>query len=140
MGSWPRAAQSAPGQVSYTESGATSTSSRKSVSHQNHTLTTLAQASTAWNVNLIFQLINMINKNELPEPDCRRVQAAESQGTDPAAAEEMNQETLNLQTSSHQVLEVSILYLSTDSIFLPFPSPKNEPSFSKEQSRAQELL
>lgn len=66
---------------------------RKCGSHQNHTWTTLAQASTAWNINLIFQLINMIYKNELPEPDCRRVQAAEKGRTDPAVLEEMNQET-----------------------------------------------
>lgn len=69
------------------ESGAISMSrtSRRCGSHQNHTQTTPAQASTAWNINQILQLINMINKNKLPEPDCRMVQAAEKGGTDPAA-------------------------------------------------------
>lgn len=69
-----------------------SRTSRKYESHQNNTWTTLAQASTTWNVNLIIQLIQMINKNKLSEPDCRRVQAAEKGGTDPAVIE-MNHET-----------------------------------------------
>lgn len=91
-----------PGQLQDTEPGAISTS-RKCGSHQNHTQTTLAQASTAWNANLIFQLISVINKSKLPEPDCRRVQAAEKGGTDPVAAE-MNQETDPAYSpQSHQV-------------------------------------
>lgn len=97
------------------ESGATSTSrtSRKCGSHQSHTRTTLAQASTAWNSNIIFQLINMINQNKLPGPDCRRVQAAEKGGTDSAAIEEENQESLNLQSSVPSVPDPTrlVLYL-----------------------------
>lgn len=99
MGSWPKGAESASGHgVRSNFLTSTGRTSRKCRSHQSHMQTTLAQASTAWNVNLIFQLINMINQNKLPEPACRRAQAAEKGGTDPAGKEE-NQETPNLQTS-----------------------------------------
>lgn len=84
----PRAAQSAPGH-----------GARSNFHEQNHKKVWVPpephmdHTSPSWNINLIFQLINMIYKNELPEPDCRRVQAAEKGGTDPAVLEEMNQET-----------------------------------------------